>query len=129
MDRSFLPFDDDEASTPNSLALDITSDDNNLIIKAALPGVTESDINVQVQHGVLTITAEKHSDTEDKDKNYYRREMHYGRFERSVRLPEEVATDKADAELANGILTISLPKSKPNTMQQIAVKAKKMIKG
>lgn len=129
MDRSFLPFDDEDSIASNPLALDITSDDNNLIVKAALPGMEEGDIDVQVQHGVLTISAEKRTESEETNKQYYRREMRYGRFERSVRLPEDVDTEKAEADLANGILTISLPKAKAGTMQQIAVKAKKLIKG
>lgn len=130
MTRSLAPS--DGLLTPvdaSPLALDITTDENNVVVRTAVPGVREEDINVEVNGDMLTITAESKSEREDSRRNWYMREMRYGRFARSVRLPEGVNADKAEATLENGILTIKLPKSRPNPVKQIAVKAKKLLQG
>jgi len=112
----------------NLLDVDMTSDEKSVIVRTAIPGVKEDEINVDVNGNVLTISAETQSEREDGDENWHMREMRYGKFSRSVRLPEEVAVGKAEASLENGILTVTLPKEKPNPAQKIAVKAKKMLK-
>lgn len=113
----------------NILAVDMTSDDKHIIVRTALPGFQEDEVEVDVKGNVLTISAESKREREDKQDNWHIREMRYGKFARSVMLPEEVAPDKADASLENGILTVRLPKQKPNAIQKIMVKAKNLLKG
>jgi HSP20 family protein len=125
MERSLLSDEDDEGISP--LALDVTTNEQSVIVRTAIPGVKEDDIHIEVRGDMLTISGESKSEVEDKQENYHRREMRYGKFSRSVRLPEEVHIDKAEAELDNGILTITLPRSEPSKMQQIAVKARNLI--
>lgn len=131
--RSFMdmPYQDNliQRQDANILAIDMTSDDKHVIVRTALPGFNEDEINVDVQGNVLTISAESKIEREDQQANWHIREMRYGKFARSVMLPEEVVTDKADASLENGILTIKLPKRRPNAVQRIAVKAKNLLKG
>lgn len=127
LERDLLPFDSTAESTP--LALDVSSDDKTVTIRTAVPGVKEDDINIEVREGVLTISAETRSEVEDKHENWHRRELRYGKFSRSVRLPEDVDFDRADAALENGMLTISLPRTKPGPVQKIAVKARKLLEG
>ena len=110
-----------------AITMDVTSDDNAVIVRAELPGVKEEDIDIKVDNGVLTVSAETKYEHEDKQETYHLREMRYGQFSRSVRLPEEVNTEKAEAELDNGVLTITLPRSKPNPAKQIAVKARNLL--
>ncbi len=110
-----------------SLALNVTEDDRHFIVETRIPGVSEDDIELSVQDNTLTISAEKQGDRENRDRNWYIREWHYGRVARSVRLPADVDTDRADARLDKGILTVKLPKSKPNPIQKIAVKARKLL--
>ena len=127
---SLLPFDGEWTQFPEAdlLAVDMTSDDNNVIVRTALPGVNEDDINIDVRDNVLTISAETKTETEDTDQNWHVREMRYGKVHRSVVLPDAVDIDKADAQLENGILKIELPKKEPSPAHKIAVKAKKLLK-
>ena len=127
IERELLPFEGDVEVSP--LALDISSDDKNLIVRTAIPGVKEEDINISVHDGVLTVSAESHFERDEQKENWHRRELRYGKFSRAVRLPEDVNFEKAEAELENGMLTIKLPKSEPTPVQKIAVKAKKLIEG
>lgn len=131
MRSSLAPLDGDivQPEGTNPLAVDMTSDDKHIIVRTALPGVREDEVNVDVSGNVLTISAETRAENEDRGSNWYIREMRYGRFSRSVPLPEEVNIDKADATLENGILTVRLPKKQPNPIQKIAVRAKKLLGG
>lgn len=113
----------------NLLAVDVTSDDKSVIVRTALPGFKQDEIHVDVQGNLLTITAESKAVHENHQANWHIREMRYGKFARSVMLPEEVVADKADATLEDGILTVKLPKHKPSPIQQIAVKARNLLTG
>lgn len=130
MNSTYLPFDRETVQNPdaNLLAVDVTSDDKNVLVRTAVPGFRQEDIKIDVQGSVLTISAETRTEQEDKQENWHVRELRYGKFARTLMLPEEVAADKADATLENGILTISLPKQKPNKVQQIAIKARSLLK-
>ncbi|MBL8133656.1 MAG: Hsp20/alpha crystallin family protein [Anaerolineae bacterium] len=115
----------------NSLAVDMTSDEHNIIVHTAIPGFKEDEVSIDVRGNVLTITAEsKHeSEREDKEAHWHIREMRYGRFARSLTLPDEVKADKAEASLENGVLTVTLPKQKESHAQKIAVKARELLTG
>lgn len=131
MTRTLLPFEDEliEPLDANRLAVDMSSDDQHVIVRTALPGFNEDEVNVDVQGNVLTISAESKQEREDEQENWHIREMRYGKFARSVMLPDEVVTDRADASLQDGILTVKLPKQKPSPVQKIAVKARKLLTG
>jgi HSP20 family protein len=131
LDEAQTLFDSELVGNPNAnlLAVDVASDENNVIVRAALPGFNEDEIDVNVHDNVLTIAAESKTEREDKQANWHIREMRYGKFARSVRLPDEVATNNADAALENGILTVKLPKEKPSPVHKIAVKARNLLKG
>jgi HSP20 family protein len=88
--------------------LDIDETDKEVRITAELPGLDEKDVNVDVANGVLSISGERKSETEDKDRRFS--ERYYGRFERRIPL-EGVDEDKASASFRNGVLTIAFPKS------------------
>lgn len=127
MDRAFLtPW--QVPSGPASLAVDLTEDEKNVIVKTAIPGVREEDIDVNVQGDTLTISAESRNEREEQREGWHLRELRYGKFARTVRLPAEVDANKAEAALENGILTITLPKSRPSPVHKIAVKASKLLK-
>lgn len=128
LERDLVPF-PDEAETTSPLALDISSDDKHVVVRAAIPGVKQEDITIEVKDGVLTISGETRFEHEDKQENWHRRELRYGKYSRAVRLPDEVNFEKAEAELENGILTVTLPKVEPTPVQKIAVKARNLIEG
>jgi len=131
MNAPLSPFDIDlmQGSDVNRLAIDMTTDDNNIIVRAALPGFKEDEINVDVRGNVLTISAESKMEREDQQANWHIREMRYGKFARAITLPEEVVVNKADASLENGLLTVKLPKQKPSPVHKIMVKARNLLKG
>ena len=88
--------------------IDIDETDKEVRITAELPGLDEKDVSLQIANGVLSISGEKKSESEDKDRRFS--ERHYGRFERRVPL-EDVDEDKVSATFKNGVLTIAAPKS------------------
>ena len=77
-------------------------------ITAELPGLEEKDVSLEIANGVLSISGEKKSESEDKDRRFS--ERYYGRFERRIPL-RDVDEDKASASFKNGVLTVTLPKS------------------
>lgn len=113
----------------NLLAVDMTSNDKQVVVRTALPGLTVDDVELDVRGNVLTISAESKAEREDEGDNWHIRELRYGKFARSVMLPEEVEIDKAEAALEHGILTVTLPKVQTSPVKKIAVKAKALISG
>jgi len=102
-DEGFFAF-----STP---AVDMTEDDKAYKITAEVPGLEEKNIEVVLAGDVLTLKGEKHYEKDEKDKTRYVSERAYGSFQRSFTLPDGVDRDKIAAELAKGVLTVTLPKS------------------
>jgi HSP20 family protein len=94
---------------PSWPSVEVTASDTDVRVAAELPGLEEKDVDVFVDDDVLTIRGEKKAETEDKERRFS--ERYYGRFERVIPLPFEVEDDKASASFANGVLTITLPKS------------------
>ncbi len=108
----------------NSPALDMYETENEVVVKAALPGVKPDDIQISVTGDVLTIRGEVKKDEEVKNANYQMRERSYGAFSRSIPLPTSIVADRAKAEFESGILTLTLPKAEEVRQKTIAVKAK-----
>ncbi len=126
LEESFMrPFGLMAPARFEGFAMDIYETENDLVVKASLPGVKPEDIDVSVAGDILTIKAEVKEEKEVKEENYYRRERRYGTFCRSVTLPIEVDVDKAKAEYENGVLTLSFPKAEAAKPKVIKVKAKK----
>ncbi len=128
MDRLF----DDAFTRPINLrdgglsspAIDMYQTDDEVVVKAALPGFKADDVQINVTGEVLSIRGELKHEEEKKDKAWHIREHRCGSFERSVALPTDVVADKAQADFDNGILTITLPKAEEVKPKTITVKAK-----
>jgi len=105
-------------------AIDMYQTDNEVVVKAALPGVKADDVQISVTGDVLTLKGEIKQEEEQKGRSYHIREHRWGAFERSIILPTAVVADKARAEFENGILTITLPKAEEVRPKTITVKAK-----
>ena len=102
--------------------VDITEDDKEYLIKAELPEVRKDDVKVAVENGVLTISGERKSEKEEKNKKYHRIERAYGSFERTFIVPDDADADKVNAEFKDGVLRVHLPKSEKAKPKQIEVK-------
>ncbi len=98
--------------------------DNEVVVKASLPGIKADEVQINVTGDVLTIKGEMKHEEEKNDKSWHLREHRWGAFERSIMLPTGVTSDKAKADFENGILTITLPKSEAVKPKTITVKAK-----
>ena len=92
-------------------AVDLVEHDKAFELTAELPGLDEKKVEVKVANGVLTIKGEKHEDKEEKNKDFHMRERRFGSFERALRIPESVDTDKIEASFKKGVLTVTLPKT------------------
>jgi len=108
----------------SSPAIDMYQTDNDVVVKAAVPGFKADEVQINVTGDVLTIKGELKHEQEKKDKSWQIREHRWGAFERSIALPTGVMSDKARADFENGILTITLPKSEKVKPRTITVKAK-----
>jgi len=105
-------------------AIDLYQTDDEVVLKAALPGLKADDVQITVTNDVLTLRGEFKWENNHKDATYHIREQRYGSFERSVALPVDVQTDKAKADFQNGVLTITLPKAESVKPKTINIKAK-----
>ncbi|SLN32747.1 Spore protein SP21 [Roseovarius litorisediminis] len=106
-------------------ASDASADDNAYRITVELPGVDEKDIDVQVHEGVVSVTGEKSEEREEKGDTWFFSERQFGSFSRSFRLPADADGEKVDASLKDGVLTISVPKTKPKLPEAKKVKISK----
>ena len=115
----------DDRSVALTPRLDVAELKDKYEIKAELPGLDEKDVELSYDDGLLTISGEKKSESEDSGKGYYVKECSYGSFKRSVRLPENVADDKIEAHFKKGVLVISIPKKEisPAKTRKIAIKS------
>ena len=98
-------------------AVDIVDDKDHFKVEVEMPGMGEEDINVELDDGLLTIKGEKTVSKKNKDKNYLRREISYGRYERQVALPDDVDIDNAQASFKKGMLWVNIPK-KPESIRE-----------
>ena len=112
------------AATSRTLrpAMDVAEDENLIVVRTELPGIAKEDVNVTLEDGVLTITGEKKTDRETKEKSYHLVERTFGAFQRSLSLPAGVDGDKADAHFENGVLTITVPKSEAAKPKRLQIK-------
>jgi len=111
-------------STWSALPIDMYQTNDDVVVKAVVPGIQPDQVQISVTGDVLTIRGEMKQEEETKDKAWHIREHRLGSFERSVALPVNVVSDKATAEFENGILTITLPKAEEVKPKAITIKAK-----
>ncbi|RME49593.1 MAG: Hsp20/alpha crystallin family protein [Caldilineae bacterium] len=120
----FRPFSGYDTNGVRTLALDMYETDDNLIVEAALPGITPEDVEIAVQDGVLTIKGEIKREAEENVTYHLRERYPYTAFERAITLPVDINADAAEATFKNGILTLVLPKAEEVKPKRIEVKAK-----
>lgn len=107
-----------------SVLLDMYEENQNIVVKASLPGVKPEDVKIEIEGDVLTISGKTNEEVSRKEGDYLLNERRAGQVRRSVVLPYEVKADKAEAEFDNGILTLTLPKMETARAKKIALKPK-----
>jgi HSP20 family protein len=105
-------------------SLDVSETDDAIQVRADLPGIKPEEVEVEVRGNVLRITGERKEEREEKGKTWHRTERRVGTFARSMTLPCDVRDEKVQAEYADGVLCITLPKAEKAKTHKIAVKAK-----
>ena len=102
--------------------INLTEGKDNYYVRAELPGVKGDELDIQVTANNLAISGERKIAAEEEGARYHRREREAGTFSRMIGLPGEVDTDKVDAKLENGILTVVISKAEIAKPKQITVK-------
>lgn len=105
-------------------AIDLFQTEDDVVVKANLPGIKADDVQITVTADLLTLRGEFKQEQEQKGATYHVLERRSGVFERSLALPTDVQGDKAKADFENGVLTITLPKAETVKPKVITVKAK-----
>src|SRR6202000_2428186 len=95
-------------------AMDLVETDDAFVLKADLPGLTEADVNIELEDNVLTVSGERKSEHEDRTAGYYRVDPSYGSFRRSLTLPEGVDPAAVAATFDKGVLEVTVPKPLSN---------------
>jgi HSP20 family protein len=101
-------------------AMDLVETEEHLVLRADLPGIDEKDLDIEIKDGVLTVSGERKEEQEDKGEGFYRAERAFGRFSRSLSLPDGIDTDQVSANFDRGVLEVKIPKpeeSKPHRVQ------------
>jgi HSP20 family protein len=102
-------------------AMDLVETEGDFVLKADLPGLTEEDVNIEVEENVLTVSGERKSEHEDKSEGYVRVERSYGSFRRSLTLPKGVDAEAVTANFDNGVLEVHIPKPEERKPRRVSI--------
>ena len=125
-DRYFYrwPSLEDETDTAWTPRVDINETDKEVTLDVELPGLEKKDVTVEVRDNTLTISGERTNEKKTDDKYCRRVERHYGKFERTFSLSDEVDANKISAKYKNGVLSLALPKTEKAIPKEINVEVK-----
>jgi len=104
------------------LAIDVFQTPDALVVESPIAGVNSEDLDINITNESVTIRGRREHRTDIKDADYFYQECYWGRFSRSIILPQEIDPDKAEAGIKNGVLTIILPKVKRQKTKKLKVK-------
>jgi HSP20 family protein len=111
----------DSTLTAWAPAVDIQETENELVVTADLPGISEKDLDVRVENNTLTIRGERKQEQNVNEAGYLRVERAYGSFTRSFSLPNTVNTGAIKADYLNGVLTVKMPKREDSKPKQVKI--------
>lgn len=110
------------ASEAESMAIDLVDRDDEFVATVDLPGFERDDVDIQVTDHTLRIEAEHEEILDEEQERFIRHERHHESTKRSIRLPEEVDKDGVEAQMKNGVLTVTLPKIAVEEARKIEIK-------
>lgn len=113
------------SSERNMLPLDVYSNENEVVVLAAVPGMDADDLNISIDKNTVTLTGKIHDvreSEEGKNASWHMKELVHGTFERSLTLPFALNANRAEATFDNGMLRLVLPKAESEKPRQIKVK-------
>jgi HSP20 family protein len=118
----FVEEENFSSDAEGQLTIDVYQTDTEIVIKSTIAGVKPEDLDVSINNDMVTIKGERKTEEAVNAENYYYQECYWGHFSRSVVLPVDIISDKAEASLKNGILTIRLPKADTTKIKRIQVR-------
>jgi HSP20 family protein len=121
--RLFNTLFDDQRTQRWVPAMDLVEADDHFLLKADLPGLSEEDVSIEIRDNALTISGERKSEYEKRERGWYRVERATGRFSRSLSLPEGVDPDAVRAEFDRGVLEVWIPKPEARKPRRIQINA------
>ena len=104
-------------------AMDLVETDDNLVLRADLPGLTEDDVAIEIKDGVLTVSGERKAEHEERSEGFYRVERAQGSFSRSLSLPGGVDVQAVEANFENGVLEVRIPKPEERKPHRVEIGA------
>jgi len=108
------------SARPWTPSVDILETENEILLRADIPGVEMKDIDIRIENNTLTLKGERKFEQEETGKGYHRIERGYGTFVRCFSMPDSVDPEKVNADYKDGVLTVTLPKkevAKPRTVK------------
>ncbi len=104
------------------LAIDVFQTPDAIVVESPIAGVNSDDLDINITNESVTIRGRREHRTDVKEADYFYQECYWGRFSRSIILPQEIDPDKAEASIKNGVLTVILPKVKRQKTKKLKVK-------
>ena len=118
MEKTFSSFPSISIPKMSHTSCDVIDEGNQFRVKMDVPGIKKSEVNLNVTDNSIEVSAEHKEESEEKKKNYLRKERSHVSYYRSLPLSEKILSDKVSAKLVDGVLEITLPKSKPTETQK-----------
>jgi len=112
-----------EAGSDLPVPVDVYETENELVVRASLPGIKPEDVEISVTDNTLVIRGEYGDEQESESETFYLRERRHGTFQRSIALPLNLDTDKVEAIAKDGVLKLEIPKTEETKPKRISVKA------
>jgi HSP20 family protein len=104
-------------------AMDLVEAEDNFVLRADLPGLSESDVNIELEDNVLMISGERKAEHQERQEGYYRLERASGAFSRSLTLPEGVDPEAVQASFDRGVLEVRIPKPEQRKPRKVTISA------
>jgi HSP20 family protein len=117
-DANGLQTNNNEPTVP---ALDVQETDDTVVVTASVPGFKPEDLTVEINKGMLSIRGENKTEREEAKGTWHLHERHFGSIQRAITLPASVSDNEAKATLADGVLTITIPKSERTPTRKIEI--------
>jgi HSP20 family protein len=104
-------------------AMDLLETDEQFVLRADLPGLSEDDVSIELEDNILTVSGERKAEHEEKREGFYRMERSYGAFSRSLTLPKGVDPEAVTAAFDRGVLEVRVPKPEQRKPRRISISA------
>jgi HSP20 family protein len=113
---------ENSADTEGKLTIDVYQTPTEIVVESAIAGIKPEDLDINVSGDSITINGERQHEEEVKEEDYFYQECYWGRFSRSVILPEEIDPEGATVNFKNGVLTVRLPKVNKKKTKKLKIK-------